>query len=40
MTYLDSLLLELYHDKDHCYMGFTWLDYHIKHACRLGVCPN
>jgi len=40
MTYLDALLVKLYHDNDYDYMKFTWLDYHIKHSCRLGVCPN
>eukprot|EP00962_Isochrysis_galbana_P032032 scaffold10482_cov116-Isochrysis_galbana.AAC.13 len=40
MTYLDSLLLELYLENDYDYMRFTWLEYHYKHSCRLGVCPN
>jgi len=21
-------------------MKFTWPEYHYKHACRLGICPN
>eukprot|EP00962_Isochrysis_galbana_P043570 scaffold16638_cov120-Isochrysis_galbana.AAC.1 len=40
MAYLDSLLLELYLDKDHCYMRFTWLDYHITSTstrCHVSV---
>eukprot|EP00962_Isochrysis_galbana_P007618 scaffold2059_cov106-Isochrysis_galbana.AAC.4 len=34
-----TLLLKLYHDNDYNYMRFIWHD-HIKHSCRLGVCPN
>eukprot|EP00962_Isochrysis_galbana_P022114 scaffold6566_cov124-Isochrysis_galbana.AAC.1 len=40
LTYLDSVLLELYLEEDHDYMTFTWPEYHHKHACRLGMCPN
>eukprot|EP00962_Isochrysis_galbana_P037551 scaffold13167_cov123-Isochrysis_galbana.AAC.5 len=27
-------------EEDHDYMKFTWPEYHYKHACRLGICPN
>eukprot|EP00962_Isochrysis_galbana_P052730 scaffold24196_cov120-Isochrysis_galbana.AAC.6 len=40
LTYLDTKLLEKYLDEDKDYMKFTWPEYHIKHACRLGVCPR
>eukprot|EP00962_Isochrysis_galbana_P057437 scaffold29803_cov107-Isochrysis_galbana.AAC.2 len=39
LTYLDAELLELYLDEDSNYMRFTWPEYHLKQACRLGVCP-
>eukprot|EP00962_Isochrysis_galbana_P048191 scaffold19994_cov129-Isochrysis_galbana.AAC.1 len=40
LTYLDAELLELYLDEDHSFMRFTWPEYHLKQACRLGMCPN
>eukprot|EP00962_Isochrysis_galbana_P025655 scaffold7936_cov116-Isochrysis_galbana.AAC.9 len=40
LTFLDALLLDMYAEKDLTYMRFTWPDYHYKHACRLGMCPN
>eukprot|EP00962_Isochrysis_galbana_P018867 scaffold5475_cov127-Isochrysis_galbana.AAC.1 len=40
LTYLDAELLELYLEEDNDYMTFTWPEYHHKHACRLGICPN
>eukprot|EP00962_Isochrysis_galbana_P011641 scaffold3278_cov124-Isochrysis_galbana.AAC.1 len=40
MTYLDSLILSRYLKEDHDYMKLTWPEYHYKHACRLGMCPN
>eukprot|EP00962_Isochrysis_galbana_P039532 scaffold14177_cov124-Isochrysis_galbana.AAC.4 len=36
LTYLDAELLELYLDEDHSFMRFTWPEYHLKQACRLG----
>eukprot|EP00962_Isochrysis_galbana_P029498 scaffold9430_cov128-Isochrysis_galbana.AAC.6 len=40
LTYLDAELLERYIDEDSEYMRFTWPEYHLKQACRLGVCPH
>jgi len=40
LTYLDAELLKLYLEEDHDYMKLTWPEYHYKHACRLGICPN
>jgi len=40
LTYLDAELLELYIEDDHDYMTITWPEYHHKHACRHGICPN
>eukprot|EP00962_Isochrysis_galbana_P032323 scaffold10597_cov124-Isochrysis_galbana.AAC.8 len=40
LTYLDAVLLERYLNEDKDYMRSTWPEYHLKHACRLGVCPR
>eukprot|EP00962_Isochrysis_galbana_P057328 scaffold29659_cov112-Isochrysis_galbana.AAC.1 len=40
LSYIDAELLELYLEEDYDYMRFTWPEYHYKHACRLGICPN
>jgi len=40
MSYLDALALAFLQDRDHSYRSNTWPEYHNKHMCRLGVCPN
>jgi len=40
-SYLDALALAFLQDRDHSYRSNnTWPEYHNKHMCRLGVCPN